>query len=249
MPNRDILPADIFTALGLLSRLPVPYCDTTRGAAAAWAMPVVGLVLGSIAALVISISYWLGLSANIASILALATLIITTGAMHEDGLADSADGLWGGWNPTTRLTIMKDSHIGTYGTLALILSLLLRWSALSLIIGSGHYWAGLITTAMISRASMTAIMHALPHARSGGLSHSVGQVNRMTMGLACGIALVTAVILVGLATLPVILACGLVTLACACIAQRKIGGQTGDILGATQQLSEIAALLTLAAIL
>ena len=98
--------------------------------------------------------------------------MITTGAMHEDGLADTVDGLWGGWTRDRRLEIMKDSHIGTYGVLALIVSAGLRWSVLAglLTLGAGP----VVAIAVLSRASMPALMAALPNARGDGLAHKVG---------------------------------------------------------------------------
>jgi len=142
-----LLPTDITAALGLLSRLPVPVDGAkaaARGAAAAWAYPVAGFVIGALMALIASMALWLGLSAPIAAGLALTAGVIVTGAMHEDGLADSADGLWGGWEPAGRLEIMKDSHIGVYGVCALVLSLLLRW--LDRVTG-GHRILGLVWVA------------------------------------------------------------------------------------------------------
>jgi len=123
---------DIPAAIGLLSRLPVPVdtdLATRRGARAAWAYPLAGLVVGALAGLVAQVALWLGLPPSIAALLALAAMIAITGALHEDGLADSADGLWGGWDRARRLEIMKDSRIGTYGVLALGLTLLLRAAA------------------------------------------------------------------------------------------------------------------------
>ncbi len=256
MPNRDkaplILLQDIPAALGLLSRLPVPVdaeSATARGAAAAWAYPVAGMIIGAIAACVASVATGLGLPAAIAAVLALATLVIITGAMHEDGLADSADGLWGGWDPARRLAIMKDSHIGVYGVAALVLSFLLRWTALGGLVVSGLHWPGLITAAILSRASMTALMAMLPHARADGLSQSVGRPTAKSAGIAAIIALVAAILFWGWWGLVITLAAGLATVLCIGLARAKIGGQTGDILGATQQVTEIAVLLGLLTII
>ena len=250
MPNRDkaplILLQDIPAALGLLSRLPVPVDGkkaTARGAAAAWAYPVAGLIIGTIAACIAKVATWLGMPATIAAALTLATLVIITGAMHEDGLADSADGLWGGWDPARRLEIMKDSHIGVYGVAALMLSFLLRWTALSSLIALGLHWSALITAAIISRACMTGLMAVLPHARADGLSQSVGRPSHQAAGIAAVIALVVAVVFWGWWGLVIALAAELAALLCMGLARAKIGGQTGDILGATQQITEIAVLL------
>ena len=112
---------DITAALGLLSRLPVRVDTsraTARGAQAAWAYPIAGLILAALACAIAQIALMLGVPAPLTAGLALASLVIMTGAMHEDGLADSTDGLWGGWDKDRRLAIMKDSHIGAYGVIA-----------------------------------------------------------------------------------------------------------------------------------
>lgn len=243
---------DIPAALGLLSRLPVKVDTdraTTRGARAAWAYPVAGLVFALIAGLVAQIALWLGLPAPLVAGLALGSLIIITGAMHEDGLADAADGLWGGWDVARRLEIMKDSHIGVYGVIAVALGIGLRWQALTIVIEAGALWPALIATAAISRAVMVPLMAHLPHARASGLSHSVGRPSSQTAFSALGFAAVIALTFWHFAALWLIAVALLAALSCAAIAKSKINGQTGDILGATQQITEIALLLTLAALL
>jgi adenosylcobinamide-GDP ribazoletransferase len=251
--QKDLIAAgDIPAALGLLSRLPLRIdtaTATARGANAAWAFPVAGLVLGTMGAFAGALALSLGLPAALAAAVVLGVQAVVTGAMHEDGLADSVDGIWGGWDRARRLAIMKDSHIGTYGVLALILSVLIRWSALSVLIGLGWLWPGVIAVACISRAPMAAVMSALPNARDGGLSRSVGRPAAATAWLALGIALLVSILLLGTVTFAVFLGVGAVTLGWAALAHGKIGGQTGDILGATQQLAEVAALLALVAVL
>lgn len=244
--------SDVAASLGLLSRLPVRVDSAVaaqRGAQAAWAYPIAGLILALLAASVAQLALWLALPAGLSAGLCLVTLITTTGAMHEDGLADTADGFWGGWDKARRLAIMKDSHIGTYGVLALILSLGLRWLALTHLIDAGHLWAGLIATAMISRAVMLPVMARLPHARDTGLSHAVGRPSLTTSRIGETVAVAAALVLWQVSGLWLIATALLAVLACAAIAKSKINGQTGDVLGATQQITEITLLLTLAALL
>jgi len=236
--------ADIPAALGLLSRLPVNI-GGGRGAACAWAFPLTGLILGAIAAAIGGIAAAVGLSDGLTAGLALVALVVMTGAMHEDGLADSVDGLWGGWDKIRRLEIMKDSHIGAYGVIALVLSLILRWTALTALAQAGILTIGLIAVATLSRVPMVVVMAILPHARQDGLSASVGRVEIKTAMLAVTIAAAIALVLLGWSGVPAILITGLVGTAVALIALRKIGGQTGDILGATQQIAEIGALMAL----
>lgn len=240
---------DIPLALTLLSRLPVRGSDNTRAARAAWAYPLVGLILGLIAGLAGLLAASLGLPEPLTALISLAILTILTGAMHEDGLADTADGLWGGWDPARRLEIMKDSRIGAYGVVALTLSLLSRWAALWVLFeaGTGIAIAALVASAALSRATMPALMSALPHARPTGLSHSVGQVPNNTSLLAAAVAVLIAILTLGWGFLMAVFWAAVIAIAMAAIARAKIGGQTGDILGGTQQLAEIAVLFSIAA--
>lgn len=242
---------DPILALALLTRLPVPidpHFAQTRGAAAAWAYPLAGAVVALIAAAVGWLALSIGLPSWLAAGLLIATQILITGAMHEDGLADSADGLWGGWTRTRRLEIMKDSHIGTYGVLSLVLSVLLRWAALASLMPNAP-WVAILIAAITSRAAMVTLMAALPHARADGLARSVGRPQMPAVWAAIGLTALTGLVLIGPEILTVIACAGLATLICCLIAHRKVGGQTGDILGATQQIAEITTLITLAALL
>lgn len=246
-----ILAHDVKAAFGLLTRLPLRVdtdLATQRGAGAAWAYPLVGLGVGCAASLIGVLVLALDLPASIAAALSLAVMIILTGAMHEDGLADSADGLWGGWDRAKRLSIMKDSHIGAYGVIALILSLLIHWSGLEALMSRGYVWAPLVVMATLSRANMVLLMHVLPNARSGGLAHSVGAPSRNTTFLAIGLAALASFAFIGLSGFFALLSSLCAAISCALIAHKKIGGQTGDILGATQQVSQIALVVTLVAL-
>lgn len=240
-------PRDIHAALALLSRLPLGTAPAAD-AGAVWAYPLAGAVLGALAALLASVALAFGLPPSLAALVALAGLVAMTGALHEDGLADVADGFWGGWTRARRLEIMRDSRIGTYGVVALALSLAARWQALALTLAQGHHWAALIATAALSRAAMPAMMAALPHARRDGLSHHVGRPARRRVWAAAGIAAAVALPCLGLGgTLGAVLLAGLATLGVGLVARRRIGGQTGDVLGATQQACEVALLCALAA--
>ncbi|MEO0903463.1 MAG: adenosylcobinamide-GDP ribazoletransferase [Pseudomonadota bacterium] len=236
---------DLPAALGLLTRLPITVDSTRameRGAASAWAYPLVGVVTGVILAAATALMIWVGIPSAIIAGLVLAGAVIITGAMHEDGLADSADGLWGGWDKVRRLEIMKDSHIGVYGVCAIGLSLLIRWVALVVIVSLGLYWVAFIAAGAVSRASMVVLMGILPNARDGGLSKTVGRPAHTTVWLAVAIGAGFAVI----CGYPwVILTAALAASTCALIARAKIGGQTGDVLGATQQVTEITTLVTI----
>lgn len=238
---------DIAVALVLLTRLPLPALPDaafTRQARATWAFPLAGLAVGTIAAITGWGALALGLPAAAAAGLILTVQIIVTGAMHEDGLADTFDGLWGGWSRERRLIIMKDSAIGTYGVLALVLSLGLRWVALSALIPLG--FGVVVAAAVLSRGVLPIIMATLPPARDTGLSHSVGAPDRKAAVIALGLGAGLAVLAAGSwIILPMAVAYAAV-FGLTQIARVKIGGQTGDILGASQQIAEIVVLLALA---
>jgi adenosylcobinamide-GDP ribazoletransferase len=236
---------DLALALGLLTRLPVRVDGAkaaARGADMAWAWPVVGGLVGVLGATAGALALWAGLLPPLAAVAVVAAQAMLTGALHEDGLADTADGLWGGWDKARRLAIMKDSHIGSYGVMALLVVTLARWFALSVLIAAGD-WGAIIAAGVASRAPMAVIMAALPHARDSGLSHRVGRPAPAAAVAACAVAVISGAALIGPMVLPAALA---VALACgwlALTARARIGGQTGDILGASQQLAEVAVLV------
>lgn len=245
-------PVDVPAALGLLTRLPIKV-DTTRavarGAQAAWAWPVAGLVPAGLAAVTGFAALGLGAGPIWAATLAVGAQVMVTGAMHEDGLADTADGLWGGQDTARRLEIMKDSRIGAYGVIALILSFLLRISALAALLPLSGAFGAILVCGLVSRVPMVILMASLPNARKAGLAQSVGRVPVKTAGLATALGGVATLIFAPWALLALFFWIAVPVLALAALARTKIGGQTGDILGASQQLSEIAALAVFAALL
>lgn len=228
--------AELQLAVLLLTRAPagrLPEPAPTI-AAAVWAFPLAGLIPGLLGAAVLAS----GLPVMLAAGLALAAQVVVTGALHEDGLADVADGFWGGRTHARRLEIMRDSRIGSYGTLALIVAAGLRWQAMAL---AGP--VALILAAVASRVAPVALMAALPPARGDGMGHAARAVTAGPLAAACVIGLGPLLFVGG--TLPILVAVMAVA-ALGLIARRKIGGQTGDVLGAGQQLAEIALLIALA---
>lgn len=252
MPNDDTALfdwRDVPASVGLLTRLPIQVDDmwaSKRGARAAWAYPVVGLVLGLGFVVLGYLFQQIGLSAMLVSALALSIVIFCTGALHEDGLADSFDGLWGGWEPARRLEIMKDSHIGTYGVLALALSLIIRWQGYSALIEAG-FWVAIISALTASRAVMPILMQ-LPHARTSGLSAHVGTPPPATSFAAAFIGLLSLAFIGWVGVIATAAVCGVCVMVWR-TAMAKIQGQTGDILGASQVLTECAILLAVCAVL
>lgn len=251
MRKNDISLVDIALALVLLTRLPLPRLDSAsfkRQARAVWAFPLAGLAVTLPACAIGFAALSMGMPAGIAAGVVLAVQVLFTGAMHEDGLADCADGFWGGFDPARRLDIMKDSQIGSYGVLALVFAIGLRWQALTVLMQQGHVWS-LLALALLSRAMMPVLMHWLPNARQSGLSQSHGRPSRRAVGLGLGLAVALSLPLLGAGSFAVVAMLALMTLGFGHLARAKIGGQTGDVLGACQQLCEITGLLTLLSLL
>jgi adenosylcobinamide-GDP ribazoletransferase len=243
-------PGDLGAAVTLLTRLPWPLpAAHARGARAAWAWPLAGALVALLAWGAGALLLWAGLPPAIAAGGALAAAIVVTGALHEDGLADCADGFWGGATRERRLEILRDSRIGSYGVVALVLVIGMRWIALAALFDAGGALAALIAVAMVSRGAMAGVMAALPFAREDGLAVHVGRPSRATAGTAGIVALVGTVLAVGFPGLAVAVLGALAAGALALLAHAKVGGQTGDVLGAAQQAAELVALLACVALL
>ncbi|SFU69034.1 cobalamin-5'-phosphate synthase [Aliiroseovarius crassostreae] len=250
-------PQDVPAALGLLSRLPVPVNGTLaleRGAQSAWAWPLAGLLIAAIPSIAALALIWIGLPAPLAAVSFLTVQILITGALHEDGLADCADGFWGGYDRVRRLEIMKDSRIGAYGVIAIGLSLAARLLALTTVLPADlavpySTVIPLMAIGMISRLPMVILMHLLPNARGDGLAQSVGRPPLSIVCIATSLTLALGFALLGMQLLPILIwtsaAMGLLAL----LARQKIAGQTGDVLGASQQISEIIGLFVVASLL
>ena len=238
---------DIAVAFALLTRLPLPHFHFQTEphrppARSAWAYPLVGIALALIAGAAGLVLTWMGATPPLAAGFVLLALVMLSGAMHEDGLADCADGFWGAWTAEKRLRIMKDSVIGTYGVVALVLSLLLRWYLISELITDEALIWGLVIAAGGSRAAMVWVMDSLPTARRDGLSDRTGRPGELATAVAVLIGVVVIVVAPVVSAWRLVLLGLLAALVVRQIAKRKVGGQTGDVLGATQQVTEIALL-------
>ncbi len=171
-------PTELVTAFALLTRLPMPRAVEVNVARCVWAFPIVGLVVNGMAAGV----YWLLRSAGapswIAACWAVGVLLLLTGALHEDGLADTADGFGGGTTRDRKLEIMRDSRIGTYGALAVLLALMIRVGAIVALNTPARVAEGLIAAGMLSRAGILLVPLLRPPARNDGLGFSMAQARR-----------------------------------------------------------------------
>ena len=250
-------------AFVFLTRLPIPFptslydkrvisdkgliSDKGSDSSMVW-FPIVGLVVGSISALSYVVGVHLGMSNSLASIVAIMTLILLTGALHEDGLADAADGL-GGVTCQEKYDIMHDSRIGSFGVIALIVTLGLRIHALSILTQPDTVAVVLISTSMASRAAMVAVAHWMTLAFTSSISLCFGRPSLMTMIIILAMTTLCTFFLLGWAMFAMVSAIGLGTWIVMRLAHQQIGGYTGDILGSVQQVSETVSLVTLACIL
>lgn len=249
---------DTGRAVAFLSRLPVSdrffAGDTANIAQSARTYGFAGAVISLPGALVLTLLLAIGLNPFLAAALALSCQVMVTGALHEDGLADCSDGFGGGSSPDKKLEIMKDSTIGAYGGIALVLSLMLRVAGIAAIGGAvAPIAAGLcfLGVGAVSRAAMVWHWKALPAAKNDGIAATAGQPDNATVRFALISGAVLGIVLAWRAVGPGGAILMLVLVAALCVAftrftDGRIGGHTGDTIGATQQICEIAGLLGLA---
>jgi adenosylcobinamide-GDP ribazoletransferase len=250
--------ADLLVCLRFCTRLPIPAFGFETPpeaslATAATMLPIAGALIGAAAAFILCIFAKLGLPSSLAALSAIAALVLLTGALHEDGLADFADAL-GGTTQEQRLAIMKDSRIGTFGGLALVLGVLAR--VMSIAVLASHS-LGLASTVLIAAAASSRIfallpLHLLAPARPDGLGSAAAGLAQRDLLIAGGVTLVISLV-------PLFAGASLGRIVCALIlsgaaaygvsalARRLIHGQTGDVAGATQQCAELTTYLVFTA--
>lgn len=239
----------LICAVQFLTRLPTPRLTNPPvdavGLSARY-FPVAGQLVGLICGLVLiaASQVWSGW---LPALLAVAAGVLVTGALHEDGLADAADGLGGGRTPARRLAIMKDSAIGVFGVLALGLTLAAKIGALAAL--SPWQAAGALVVAHgLARASCVAVMAVLPYAGAAAKAKEGAPVRPSG-----SVVVITAVVALwplvfAPAWIIALLAGAVVAAIPALAAKRLIGGRTGDILGAVEQMFELGFLLAVAAL-
>ncbi len=235
-----------FIAMGFFTRIPMPAwvkvdADTLNKASRYFGL--VGILVGAISALVYELSLTV-LPTSISIILAMSAGVAVTGAFHEDALADTADGFGGGWTVADKLRIMKDSRIGTYGAVSLVLSMLLKYS---LLIELALYDAELVIVALIlghclSRVLARSIIFSETYVSEDNSSKSKPLAESQTTNELV-ILLVTAALALWLSGLgsAILIAVSLFLVRWLLVTafRRQIGGYTGDTLGAAQQVSEL----------
>ncbi len=250
--------AEMVFSLGFLTRLPIPLTKTLDPPPLSQSMrffAFAGTLVGAANGIVLLGLHYVHVSALMAAILACGFGAIITGALHEDGLSDMVDGLFGGKTREQRLLIMRDSRIGNYGALALGLAILARVAAYQILVALPPFTAVLLlaATGAFSRAMMVDLMWATRSARSDGLSVFAGRPGRNVALF----AIVSGGALAIVAGFQIQHASGVIAILAACavtalvrrLAIRMIGGQTGDVCGAVQVLSEIAMLVVFTAMI
>ena len=172
---------DVLSSLRFFTRLPLPTRETgpPDWARIAWSAPLAGAIVGAIGGLALVVSDELSFPPFLAATFAIAALVLTTGALHEDGLADVADGFGGGSTREAKLAIMRDSRIGVFGAIALVLSLMLRVGALAALQreGTGFAFAGLVLANAAARSGALTPLAWLPPARLDGAGASAGRLD------------------------------------------------------------------------
>ncbi|WP_411037117.1 adenosylcobinamide-GDP ribazoletransferase [Shinella sp. BYT-45] len=249
---------DTARSVAFLSRVPVPQRHFIghdgRLSRAVRAFPLAGVLIVLPAAALAAVLSALSAPPLLIAFATLALQVLVTGALHEDGLSDSADGIGGGRDRESALVIMKDSRVGSYGAVALILSFGLRAAAVAALAAAltpSGLGMALLAVAAASRAAMVWHWSLLPPARRDGVAASVGEPeSRATAAaLASGILIAALLILPHGTVLAFLLAsagAALAVLSFNRIAMRKISGHTGDTIGAAQQLAEMSVLFALA---
>lgn len=243
---------DVYVSVVFLTRLPAPgwpEAAARKLSTGMWAFPIAGVLVATIAGVVYGVCDALGLPVFISSLFAVVALIIATGGLHEDGLSDLADGVWGGPDPEKRLAIMSDSRIGAFGAIALIVSVAGRAAAIAAIGQPLFVLGALVAAAAVSRAVMPAVMTFGTPAKSDGLGATAGK----PAASAWGSALLLAAGICAIAAPTGWFACTIAAAAGAALvswfARRNLGGYTGDVLGAAQQVAELFALTVIASVI
>ena len=246
--GREIVAAIAFSTRLPLARVVPAETSSADLAQSIWALPLAGLLVGAAGALVYAIAHRLGVPAWPAAALSIAATLALTGCLHEDGLADTADGFGGGATRERKLDIMRDSRIGAYGVCALVVSILIRAGVLASLAEPGWVAWALLAAHGAGRATLPVLMFLVPPARADGLSVTAGQPPREQAVAGAVLGVLILIICLGFAS--ALIAAIVLAMAVALMARlstAQIGGQTGDVLGALEQMSEMVVLLVAAA--
>ena len=247
-PDKSLL-KDIYASVVFLTRFPAPSWPAAASrplASAMWTFPIAGVLVATVGGGVYIICDLMELPGFVAALFATVALIMTTGGLHEDGLADLADGVWGGENADKRLEIMFDSRIGTYGTIALIASVGGRAAAIAAISDPAMVLGALVAACGVSRGMMPLVAAFSRPAKGDGLGAGAGKPSWSSWGGALLISLLICPLAAPADWLGAMIAAVLGASVIGWFAHRNLGGYTGDVLGASQQVAEIFALAVIA---
>jgi adenosylcobinamide-GDP ribazoletransferase len=241
---------NFLAALGFLTSIPVGkrVMEGKSLAGSAVYFPLVGLVLGFILA---GVDYGLGrvLPNLLTSAITVTALVLLTGALHFEGFVDSCDGLFGGHTRERRLEIMRTKNVGAYAVAGGVLLLILKFAAIaSLSHESTRFWV-IVMFPMLSRWGMTLALSVFPYAREQGLGTAFRGIKLNYIVVAGAIALIAAVIFVGLSGIILFAIATIIAILTGLWVTKLLGGLTGDIYGAINELSEVTILIAATGIL
>lgn len=239
--------ADLAAGVSLLTRLPTGWFYTHDArfnlARSSWCWPLIGGAIGAATGLVLVGCIALGMPPIVAAGWAITFQLLLTGALHEDGFADSVDGMFGGRSVERRLEIMRDSRVGSYGALALGVVLLLRAGTMTTLASAPvHVISVLMTAGAFSRLALMLPVLWLGPARPDGLAHQLRHLPARSLLIAICLTGLIADSLSALGALSLFLMACLAALGISRLAHRLVGGYTGDVLGATAIAAELTVL-------
>ena len=248
----DAIANDTFAALGFYTRLPtwrlLPPDQPMNFTKVQWAAPLAGIVIGLLLGVLNAAIDALDVPDLARGVIVIGAGLLLTGALHEDGLADVADGFGGGSDRERKLAIMKDSRLGSYGALALVFSFALRAACIASLTEPAHAALALVAAHGSARALMPAMLHDLPNARREGVAHSIGVPSLTVATVALLIGAFALLPLGPISFLLSVVALCATYFTIATLTKRQIGGQTGDVCGALQQSGEMAILVICASV-
>ncbi|MCE2518459.1 MAG: adenosylcobinamide-GDP ribazoletransferase [Alphaproteobacteria bacterium] len=241
--ERPGLAASLAAATQFLTLIPIGNGHDHPLARCVVMFPVVGAAIGLVGGVFYIVAGWLGLGPVLAAIVCVVAMLVLTRGLHEDGLADLADGLGAHADRAGRLAVMRDSRIGAFGAMALVIVIGARVATVADLPNDMAVLAALVVAAALSRASMVVAMAVMPAAREDGMAEAAGEPAFDQVLIALGIGTVLALaLLFPWAWIAALAGGGIAACLVGWLAMTVLGGKTGDVLGAMQQVSEIGVL-------
>ncbi len=235
----------LLAALQFLTRVPIRLRrEPSLAKTVAW-FPVAGAIIGAVVGGVAA-GVWYLTSPLVAAAVAVAVGLLVTGAFHEDGLGDIADAFGGGWTIERRLEILKDSRHGTYGVAAICTSIVVRIISLGALPGPLDMFSAAVAAHTMARVAAVGLAGSMKLATNTGLGADYGRsTTPLRAGVGCATGMAIAVVAVGWWAAPLAAAAVVAAAGTGLLAHRKIGGISGDVLGAAEQVAECLCLVVL----